>query len=143
MLFRSISSVQSLSHVKLFATPWTAAHQVSLSITNSWSLLKLMSIESVIEIRPSSIAANPVESQEASPSSIVSLTSQRHPETLPEVTGLGAPWMSVPTLAHPLPYPMTFHPPDIPSGSGHLLRAEELEYSISQWFPEQACTHIM
>lgn len=42
---------------------------------------------------------------------------------------LGAPWMSVPTLAHPLPYPMTFHPPDIPSGSGHLLRAEELEYS--------------
>ena len=43
-----ISSVQSLSHVKLFATPWTAAHQVSLSITNSWSLLKLMSIESVM-----------------------------------------------------------------------------------------------
>ena len=42
------SSVQSLSHVCLFATPWTAAHQVSLSITNSQSLLKLMSIESVI-----------------------------------------------------------------------------------------------
>ena len=40
-----------------------------------------------LEIRPSSIAANPVESQEASPSSIVSLTSQRHPEKLPEVTG--------------------------------------------------------
>ena len=39
------SSVQSLSHVWLFATPWTAAHQASLSITNSWSLLKLMSIE--------------------------------------------------------------------------------------------------
>jgi len=39
------SSVQSLSHVRLFATPWTAAHQASLSITNSWSLLKLMSIE--------------------------------------------------------------------------------------------------
>ena len=37
--------VQSLSHVCLFATPWTAAHQASLSITNSWSLLKLMSIE--------------------------------------------------------------------------------------------------
>ena len=36
--------VQSLSHVQLFATPWTAAHQASLSITNSWSLLKLMSI---------------------------------------------------------------------------------------------------
>ena len=40
------SSVQLLSHVRLFATPWTAAHQASLSITNSWSLLKLMSIES-------------------------------------------------------------------------------------------------
>ena len=42
------SSVQSLSRVRLFATPWTAAHQVSLSVTNSWSLLKLMSIESVM-----------------------------------------------------------------------------------------------
>ena len=42
------SSVQSLSRVQLFATPWTAAHQASLSITNSWSLPKLMSIESMI-----------------------------------------------------------------------------------------------
>ena len=42
------SSVQSLSHVQLFATPWTAAHQASLSITNSQSLLKLMFIESVM-----------------------------------------------------------------------------------------------
>ena len=42
------SSVQSLSRVQLFATPWTAAHQASLSITNTWSLLKLMSIESVM-----------------------------------------------------------------------------------------------
>ena len=42
------SSVQALSHVRLFATPWTAAHQVSLSITNSWSPPKPMSIESVI-----------------------------------------------------------------------------------------------
>ena len=41
-------SVQSLSHVRLFAAPWTAARQASLSITNSWSLLKLMSIESVM-----------------------------------------------------------------------------------------------
>ena len=41
-------SVQSLSRVWLFATPWTAARQASLSITNSWSLLKLMSIESVM-----------------------------------------------------------------------------------------------
>ena len=42
------SSVQSLSHVRLFASPWTAAHQASLSITNSRSLPKLMSIESVM-----------------------------------------------------------------------------------------------
>ena len=42
------SSVQSLSHVQLFATPWTAAHQASLSITNSQSLPKLMSIKSVM-----------------------------------------------------------------------------------------------
>ena len=42
------SSVQSFSHAQLFATPWTAACQASLSITNSQSLLKLMSIESVI-----------------------------------------------------------------------------------------------
>ena len=44
----TFSSVQSLSHVQLFVTPWTAAHQASLSITNSWSLFKLMSIESVM-----------------------------------------------------------------------------------------------
>ena len=43
-----LSSLQSLSHVQLFATPWTAAGQASLSITNSRSLLKLMSIESVM-----------------------------------------------------------------------------------------------
>ena len=41
-------SVQLLSHVWLAVTPWTAAHQASLSITNSWSLLKLTSIESVM-----------------------------------------------------------------------------------------------
>ena len=42
------SSVQLLSHGRLFTTPWTAARQASLSITNSQSLLKLMSIESVM-----------------------------------------------------------------------------------------------
>ena len=45
---QSFSSVQSLSHVWLFATPWTAAHQASLSITKSRSSLKLTSIESVM-----------------------------------------------------------------------------------------------
>ena len=47
-LILSLSSVQSLSHVQVFETPWTAARQASLSITNSQSLLKLMSIESVM-----------------------------------------------------------------------------------------------
>ena len=42
------SSVQSLTRVQLFATPWTAARQATLSIANSWSLLKLMSIELVM-----------------------------------------------------------------------------------------------
>ena len=43
-----ISSIQSVSHIQLFVTPWTAARQASLSITNSRSLLKLMSIESMM-----------------------------------------------------------------------------------------------
>ena len=43
-----VSSVQSLSRDRVFVTPWTAAQQASLSIANSWSLLKLMSIESVM-----------------------------------------------------------------------------------------------
>ena len=45
------SSVQSLSRVRLFATPWIAARQASLSITNSWSSLRLTSIESVMPSR--------------------------------------------------------------------------------------------
>ena len=47
-LYFLFSSVHSLSHVQLFETPWTAACQASLSITNSQSFLKLMSIESVM-----------------------------------------------------------------------------------------------
>ena len=46
--YLQFSSGQLLSRVRLFATPWTAARQASLSITNSYSLLKLMSIESVM-----------------------------------------------------------------------------------------------
>ena len=46
----SFSSVQSLSHVRFFVTPWTAARQASVSITNSRSLLKLISIESVMPL---------------------------------------------------------------------------------------------
>ena len=47
-LVHTFSSIQLLSRVQLFVTPWTAAHQASLSITNSQSFLKLMSIESVM-----------------------------------------------------------------------------------------------
>ena len=43
-----LSSVQLLSHVWLLATPWSVSHQASLSVTNSWSLLKLISIELVM-----------------------------------------------------------------------------------------------
>ena len=46
--FLVVSSVQKLSCVRLFASSWTVARQASLSITNSWSLLKLISIESVM-----------------------------------------------------------------------------------------------
>ena len=48
MLYRLVSSIQPLSHVWLFVTQWIAAHQASLSITNSHSLLKLKSIKSMI-----------------------------------------------------------------------------------------------
>ena len=47
-LWLSFSSVQSLSHVRLFVTPWTVACQASLPITNSWSLLRLRSIKSMM-----------------------------------------------------------------------------------------------
>ena len=47
-MFSSVSSVQSLSGVRLFVTPWISARQASLSITSSWSSRKLMSIESML-----------------------------------------------------------------------------------------------
>ena len=53
-LYHSVQ-LGSVAHVQLFATPWTAACQASLSITNSWSLLKLVSIESVM---PSNISSS-------------------------------------------------------------------------------------
>ena len=46
--YYQFSWVQSLSLVRLFATPWTAAHEASLSIANSWNLLRLMSTESMM-----------------------------------------------------------------------------------------------
>ena len=51
LIFHAFSSVQSLSHVRLFATPWIAAHQASLSIKNSRSSLKLTSVELVMPSR--------------------------------------------------------------------------------------------
>ena len=53
------SSVYLLSHVRLFATPWTAACQASLSITNSWSLLKIMSIKLVIPSNHPLLSSSP------------------------------------------------------------------------------------
>ena len=47
-IYHPINSVQSLRHVWLYATPWTAARHASLPITNSWNLLKLISLESVM-----------------------------------------------------------------------------------------------
>ena len=60
--YLSFTSVQSLSHVQLFATPWTAAHQASPSITNSQSLLRLKSMESVMP-SPPLILCRPVSSR--------------------------------------------------------------------------------
>ena len=51
LMYLLFSSIQSLSRVQPFATPWTAARQASLSITNSQSLLKLMSIKSVTPLQ--------------------------------------------------------------------------------------------
>ena len=69
ILGKALCSVQSLSHVQLCAAPWTVAHQASLSIANSWSLLKLMSTELVmpsshlILLFPSLSAPNPSQHQ--------------------------------------------------------------------------------
>ena len=54
-----VLSFQLFSCVQLFVTPWTAAHQASLSFTISWSLLKLMSIELVMPIQPSHLLSSP------------------------------------------------------------------------------------
>ena len=56
MFYLQFSSVQSLSRVRLFATPWTTARQASLSITNSWSLLRLMRCHSAISSISSSVS---------------------------------------------------------------------------------------
>ena len=56
---KGVSSVQSLSSVRLFETPWTAARQASLSITNSRSSLRLMSIELVMPSKPSHPLSSP------------------------------------------------------------------------------------
>ena len=60
MLLHQFSSVQLLSHVRLFVTPWITAHQASLSITNSQSSLKLTSIESLMPSHPLSSPSLPV-----------------------------------------------------------------------------------
>ena len=57
-----VAVVQSPSHVQFFVTPWTAAHQASVSFTISWSLLKLMSVESNDAIQPSHLLSPPLSS---------------------------------------------------------------------------------
>ena len=57
--FSNLSSVQLLSHVWLFATPWSAAHQASLSFTNSWSLFKLKSSDNIQPSHPLSSPSLP------------------------------------------------------------------------------------
>ena len=64
-----VSSVQLLSHIQLFATLWTAAYQASLSIINSQSMLKLMSIESVMPSNLSSSAVPFSSCRQSSPAS--------------------------------------------------------------------------
>ena len=59
LLCDMFSSVQSLSHVRLFETPWTAAHEASLSFTIAQSLLKLMSIESVMPFNQLALCDGP------------------------------------------------------------------------------------
>ena len=59
LIWGKFSSVQSLSRVWLFATSWMAARQASLSITNSWGLLKVMAIESVDATQPSHPLSSP------------------------------------------------------------------------------------
>ena len=68
-VFLKINSVQSLSCVRLFATLWTAACQASLSITNSQSLLKLMSIESVMPLNHISSSVVPFSCLQSFPAS--------------------------------------------------------------------------
>ena len=69
---QEFSSVQLFSRVRLFATPWTAARQASLSIANSWSLLKLMSIELVMETWVQSLGwEDPLEEGTATHASIL------------------------------------------------------------------------
>ena len=82
------SSVQSLSCVRRFATPWTAESQASLSITNSWSLLRLMSIELVM---PSNhpILCRPLVICNLAASKLFLLCSHLYPK---ELTHLKRPW---------------------------------------------------
>ena len=65
----TISSVQSLSRVRLSAIPWTAARQASLSITNSRSFLKLMSIELVMPSNQHILCQNPLSCPQSFPAS--------------------------------------------------------------------------
>ena len=64
-----ISSVLSLSHVRLFMTPWTTVHKASQSIINSWGLLKFMSIESLMTFQPFHLQSIPFSHLQSFPAS--------------------------------------------------------------------------
>ena len=72
MISVQVSSVQSLSHVRLFVTPWAEAVQASLSLTNSQNLLKLMSFESVMPSNHLILFSSCLQSFLASPSFLMS-----------------------------------------------------------------------
>ena len=118
-----LSSVQSLSRVRLFATPWTAACQASLSITNSWSLPKLMSIELVMPYRPQGPGESLLLQEVFLPEMIFSL-----PRSLLELTALSHPWLD--TKVVPKKCVQTY--PQTPSGSRNVRQSWEGEGLLPQ-----------
>ena len=133
------SSVQSLSHVRLFVTPWTAACQASLSITNSRSSLKLMSIKSVM---PSShlILCCPLLLLPPIPPSIRVFSNEAALQwhevakalefQLSHVRLFATPW----TAAHQAPPPMGFSRQELEWGaiafSGENVYSKALQWNV-------------
>ena len=119
-----IHSVQSLSRVWLFATPWTAGHQASLSITNSQSLLKLMSIQSVMPSNHLILCCplqyhwlQPISGFQSGSQGWVGPTSSLQDNLLPG-SGCGDPWILPTSLVVMNPPEPGDRPSTFPSFSG-------------------------